>query len=77
MWGLPLLKEGDYQNLKTLYKRLGNFLNQWATLNGGAVTTAESITFFRQLFNRIDRKYAHKYIAWAQEGAGGRGLQSL
>ncbi len=74
---LPLLKEGDFQNLKTLYKRLGNFLNQWATLNGGALTSAESITFFRQLFNKIDRKYAHKYVCWAQEGARERGLQSL
>ncbi len=74
---LPVLKEGDYQNLKTLFKRLGNFLNQWATLNGGALTAAESITFFRQLFNRIERRYAHKYISWAQEGARERGLQSL
>ncbi len=74
---LPILKEGDFQNLKTLFKRLGTFLNQWATLNGGALTTAESITFFRQLFNRIDKRYAHKYISWAQEGARERGLQSL
>ncbi len=74
---LPLLREGDYTTLKTLYQRLGAFINQWATLNAGVVGGAESITFFRQLFNRIDRRYAHKYINWAQEGARVRNLQSL
>ncbi len=75
--GLPVLREGDHQTLKMMYKRLGSFLNQWTVISGGTLSHAESITFFRQLINRLERNYAHKYIAWARENMRERGLRSF
>ncbi len=63
---LPILREGDFSNVETMYSRLTSFLMEWSTMLKDNMSEAESVAFFTLVMHRFETTYAHKFFEWVE-----------
>ncbi len=72
---LPQIREGDHKTLETLHIRLGTFLIEWGSQDGGV--EAESLSFYHVLMAKVEPAFGRKYLGWVRRRGVSRGLQTL